>query len=104
MPHRYAKEKLSRIVYALATREGDVRDRLKAAYRDIRILTPEDVPPGMQSDLQEVKDWLVRYGPERYRGQLVQSALEHTLRRSRNGTARRIAEKLYAMNRRIRSR
>jgi hypothetical protein len=55
----------------------------------------------MRSELQEVKNWLVRYGPVRDQFGIAQGALEHTLRRSRNSTAQEVARKLYAMNRRI---
>ena len=74
MAYRYAKEKLARIVYVLATGEGDVRARLKRAYRDIRILEESDVPEDMREDLSAIKKWMVRYGVLRNRWGMVPCA------------------------------
>ncbi len=95
--HKYAREKLRNAVYLLATGEGDVRSRLRRVYRHIRGVNPGDVPSDMKRDLQWVKNEMVKFGPLVDRYGVVLDAHEHTMRRIRNSTGKKIAERIYSM-------
>lgn len=84
----------------LAIGEGDVRERLRSAFRPLRMLREEEVPAEMRADFSWVMHQLTRHGPEVGSDETVyKTAVDHTMSRIRNATARKIAERIYALNR-----
>lgn len=97
---RYSRvrEKLSNALHRLATREGDVRQRLRAAHVPLAQLTARELPPELLEDWQGIMHRLTRRGPERdAAGDALNSALEHTMQSIRNGTGRVIANDIYRL-------
>jgi hypothetical protein len=93
------KEKVRSSVYRLAVGEGDVRDRLRRAYKELRSLRREDVPPELLDEWKSILSALTRLGPERDSdGDIYQTSITHTLSRIRNSTGRKIAERIWALN------
>ena len=84
----------------LALGKGDVRDRLRSAYKVIRILHEEEIPSALRKDWHWVMKQLTKYGPEVDRvGTVYATAIDHTMSRIRNSTGSRIAERIYQMHR-----
>lgn len=99
--HR-CREKFNAALYCLAVREGDVRERLRGAYRYLRMLSEDEVPSHLQGEWGEILEALTRHGPELGpNGEVYQNALGHTLHRIRNSTGRRIAERIYVLVRQV---
>jgi hypothetical protein len=97
---RYSRvrEKLSKALYRLATREGDVRQRLRAAHWVLNQLRVNELPPELREDWQSIMHRLTRLGPEcGPNGDVWADALEHTMSRIRNGTGRLIANDVYRL-------
>ena len=96
------REKYYAALYALAVREGDVRQRLRGAHRQLRMLREEEVPVGHRKEWALILGMLVKRGPIRGpAGEVYKSALDHTLDRMRNSTGRKIAERIYSLVRSI---
>ena len=94
------REKFAGALRRLAIGEGDVRERLRGAYWYLHQLTERDNPPDLRDDWQQIIEELTRRGPELDRhGEVVETALTHTLGRMRNGTGRRIAERIHMIAR-----
>jgi len=94
--------KFNAALYALAVREGDVRARLRCAYRELRSLREDEVPVRLRTEWHAVLKELTRRGPSYFStGEVHQSAIDHTLNRMRNKTGRRIAVKIYALVRSV---
>jgi hypothetical protein len=84
----------------LAIGEGDVRGRLRSAFKPLRMLREEEVPIEMRSDFLWVMRQLTRLGPEvGPDGTMYKTAVDHTMSRIRNITGRKIAERIYKLNR-----
>jgi len=99
---RYS-EKLHSAIYALAVREGDVRSRLEGAYFYLRQLSERDVPATAREEFFYLVNALTRAGPDRSPdGEVYRSAVSNTLRNIQNRTARRYAERLFALYRELR--
>ena len=96
--YKYAREKLGHAVYILAIGEGDVRSRLRRTHRHIRMLGTHNLPVDLHEELQWVKYSMTKYGALKDRYGPVLNALEHTMRRIRNTTGKKIAEKIWSMN------
>ena len=80
--------------------EGNVRERLRIAFKTLRMLREEEVPPEMRPDLSWVMHQLTRLGPEvGPDGTVYKTAVDHTMSRIRNVTGRKIAERIYRLNR-----
>ncbi|CAE6740158.1 hypothetical protein R75465_02232 [Paraburkholderia aspalathi] len=97
---RYSRvrEKLSNALLRLATREGDVRQRLRAAHWPLNQLTAKELPPELLEDWQSIMHQLTRRGPERdATGDVLNSALEHTMQSIQNRTGRVIANDIYRL-------
>lgn len=94
---RYA-EKLRSATYLLAVGEGDVRDRLRRAYKEIRSLSKRDIPPRVLEEWASILSALTRLGPRLdFDGSVWQTSVDHTLSRIRNSTGRKIAERILAL-------
>src|SRR5450830_43733 len=99
--NRYA-EKLKAAVYALAVREGDVRERLHGAHFYLRQLHNHEIPEHARHELASILQGLTRkgpvFGPE---GEVYSTAVRNTLNSIRNQTGRGYAERIFALYREI---
>lgn len=86
----YALEKLRVAAYFLAIGEGDVRSRLKEAYRHMTAVFPRDIPASLRPEFEEIVRSLTKH-PKRHE---QDSALDHTLSRMRNRTGSKIAQRI----------
>jgi len=86
---QYAYSKISEAVNILATHPGDVRKRLSAAYCRFCEASPEMLPPHIRSELEWVREQLNRF-PARH----GEGTLQATLRRIRNSTGVKIANRI----------
>lgn len=94
--HSYAVEKLTDALECLATLPGDVRERLLVAYECIVPLEEIDLPAYLHKDWQWVFQQLTRYGPVfDHKGVLREGSVQHTLRRIKNSTGSKIAQRIY---------
>lgn len=89
------KEKFRRALYCLAVSEGDVRDRLRGAYDQIRLLRDDEVPPEIRQEWLCILKDLTKHGPFIQSDLILKNDLDHTLGRMKNKTARKIAERIY---------
>lgn len=102
MPRRYSRcrEKLMVAEHKLAVGEGDVRERLRSAFKVLNTLQDDELPLGMRADWSWVMKQLVRFGPKIGRdGTIYKTAVDHTMSRIRNSTGKKIAERIYKLNR-----
>ncbi len=84
----------------LAIGKGDVRERLRSAFKLLRMLREEEVPEEMKSDFSWIMRQLTRHGPEvGPDGTVYKTAVDHTMSRIRNVTGRKIAQRIYKLNR-----
>src|SRR5690606_41936515 len=87
--------KYSAALYALAVGEGDVRQRLRGAYRQLRMLREDEVPESHRKEWARILSLLVKRGPVRGpSGEVYKDALNHTIDRMRNTSGRKIAEQI----------
>ena len=91
-------------VYKLAVGEGDARSRLRSVYRDIRSIGDGDLPVELLADHIWIVDQMTKFGGEvGPDGTVYKTALENTMARIRNSTARKIAERIVSVNRTLSS-
>ena len=99
---RRCREKFQAALYRLAVGEGDVRQRLRGAYRYLRMLSEEEVPVDLRTEWRSIQDALTRRGPDiAVDGTVYKNSIDNTLAHMRNVTGRRIAERIYALARAI---
>lgn len=96
MQYAYASSNMIKTLDCLATGPGDVRDRLLSAYSIFWILTEEHFPEHLRGDFRFVLKELNKFGPvyDERTGAMKRDAVEETLRRIRNRTGVKIANKL----------
>jgi len=95
----YGREKFIEAVEKLATGEGDVRQRLRSAYRALRILRLQNLPEDMRGDWRWVQHQMTRFGPLRHKdGEVWRGSVENTMSRIRNRTGSEIAKRIYRMH------
>ena len=100
--YQRCREKFNAAIYRLAVGEGDVRDRLRGAYRYLQMLSERDVPPHLRKELASILTSLTRYGPEvDSDGSVYRKSIDHTLSRIRNSTGRKIAKQICALAREL---
>lgn len=100
MRSRAYVDKFNRALYALAVQEGDVRSRLESAYTVLRRVRIEDVPEKHREELTKILQLMISKGPSEerfYDGTPMKDAIANTMSRMKNKTARKIAERIYAM-------
>ena len=85
----YFNEKLSDAVIELATGPGDVRSRLYSILPKILILSGYSLPPELKKELNWIQDKLTEKNKTQYGYDLGR-----TLRRMRNNTGSKIAERI----------
>jgi len=100
--NRRCREKFHTALYRLTVGEGDVRDRLRGAYRYLKMLSEDEVPPKLREEWASILQALTRQGPEvGPNGEVYRSSIDHTMSRIKNRTGRAIAERIYALVREI---
>ena len=87
----YFSGKVSRAVELLANGPGDIRERLLGAGMQMLIIPPECIPEHLREDLRWVKKQLTRYGVD---GTSGREKLHATMRRSRNSSGVKIAQRI----------
>ena len=96
MPHSYAASKLSDAVHTLVVSPGNVRERLRLASGALTLLSPAHFPPNLRSDFVDLCADLSKYGPViSYDGSIQEGAISNTLRRIRNRTGSKLAQRVY---------
>lgn len=94
--YKYAYEKFVAALESLATRTGDVRERLAGAYFHFHTVRDKHLPGYLQHDYQWVLKQLMRYdpvvGPD---GIVIRNSLDETLRRIRKSTGTKIAKRIF---------
>ena len=94
----YIREKLFLSILTFCKSPGDVRSRLKLAYYHFHVLRPDDFPEDFQKEWAEILDSLTKYGPKiGFDGKPYMGGLDHTLKRMRNSTGSKIAEKIFEL-------
>jgi hypothetical protein len=89
------REKFRRALFYLAVSEGDVRDRLRKAYAQLDTLRDDEVPQEVRAEWASILEELTKRGPLIHADRVIKDALDHTLGRMKNKTARKIAERVY---------
>ncbi len=92
----YFNEKLSDAVIELATGPGDVRSRLYSILPKILILSGHSLPPELKKELNWIQDKLTEKDKTQYGYDLGR-----TLRRMRNNTGSKIAERIVDLQFRV---
>lgn len=94
--------KYNAALYALAVREGDVRQRLRGAYNALQSLREDEVPEDHRKEWALILSMLVKRGPLLGpAGEVYKNALDHTLDRMKNSSGRKIAERIYSLVRKV---
>ena len=97
-PHGYAVEKLMLTLECLATHPGDARQRVLAASFQFLRLREENFPEAHRSEWRWVVKQVTKCGPLLdHKGEPWRGSVENTMRRIRNSTASKIADKLYKL-------
>lgn len=92
------KGKFRSALYYLAVGEGDVRNRLRRAYFQIKSLREDEVPQNIRQEWLEVMRDLTARGALIESGVALRSDVDNTLDRMKNRTARKIAERIYRIS------
>ncbi len=96
--YQYALEKLSTAVRCLIVGEGDARSRVLLAYRAFGYLALDQFPPTAQEEYQQIINELTKRDPEgewEEREWAEYGPAQANLRRMKNRTASKIAERIY---------
>lgn len=97
-PYSYTHEKLSAAIQCLATHPGDVRERLADAFMSFHTLTEKDFPKEYRKDWTWIHKELTRFGPiVNDRGEVRRGSVDNTMRRIKNKTASKIAERIVKL-------
>ena len=92
----YAKEKLCVVMHELAAGKEDVRSRLLNAFMIFHTLKVDDFPLEFREEWKWIEGQLTKYGPLcDCNGKEILGSAENTMRRIRNSTGKRIAEKIF---------
>ena len=108
--YSYALEKFNRAIYTLATGREDVRRRLLHVFRgELMMIRQEHLPERCRDDFQWIEKTITKFD-ESSKGQkeyfqtpngrydhLIPGRIEATLRRIKNSTGEKIAEKIYGI-------
>jgi len=94
--YSYTNEKLFQAIEILATGRGDVRARLWPAFLAVHTLTIDNFPEDLRDDWQFIYDNLTKYEPiYNHEGKVSVGSVQNTLRRIKNKTGSKIAEKFF---------
>ncbi|MFM0060978.1 hypothetical protein PQR64_35730 [Paraburkholderia phytofirmans] len=71
---------------------------MRAAHWTLNQLAAQELPPELRKDWERIMQRLTRKGPERdAAGDVLNSALEHTMQSIRNSTGRDFANDIYGL-------
>ena len=99
MRYKRCRERFTLAIRLLAIGEGDVRSRLRFAYKHLRRLSPHEVPPFAKTEFRNILSSLTQRGTARGTdGTIYKTALDHTLSRMRNSTGRDIAVRIFELH------
>lgn len=97
----YAREKLGQAIYELTVGEGDIKSRLRKAFRCMIALSEKDFPQKLRKDWQSIKNRLTKR-ESRYKGtQFDEGSFEATIFGMHKKTAVKIAADLVELNDRL---
>lgn len=92
------REKFRRALYYLAVQEGDVRDRLRSAYNQLRLLREDELPEELRDEWKDILHQLTKKGGCIHEsGYVIKNSLDQTLDGIGNKNGRKIAERIYRM-------
>ena len=101
----YAREKISLAIYILATAPGGIKKRLLSAFNECIAVQDDDFPEDLRGDWSWINNQMTKFGPVKdAQGTVLIGQCENTMRRIRNSTAVKIAEKLFALEDELRDR
>jgi len=96
--HSYAHEKLFEALHALALGSGDIRSRLEIAFTSFYVLEKHHFPQKFQEDWEWIMKEMTKFGSVyRADGREWRSPVQHTMKRIRNKTGVKIAEKIFEL-------
>ena len=96
--YNYAREKLLLSVNILATSQGDVRSRLLEAYAEFHPLRKKHFPESLKKEWEWIDHSLTKFAPVYdASGEVTANAIENTLKRIKNTTGKKIAEKIFQL-------
>lgn len=98
---RYALEKLSLAEYELAVGPGDVRSRLRSAYKYLSPIFKMDFPPELQDDWLHIQNQLNTRTSKWQGTEFDEGSFRATLNRMRNSTGSKIAARIIDLKYRI---
>ena len=96
----HAHQRLSEAIFILATHPGDVRARLGQVFLAIHMILEDEIPVSCRNDWAWTMEQLVRFGPvyDKNRGGAVLiGTIENTMRRIKNSTGVKIAERFFKL-------
>ena len=79
-------------VHSLSVGEGDVRDRLRKSCLKLLLIPKADLPDEIIDDYKWFSDSITKF-----EAQYNEGRMEATLRRIKNSTGRKIADKVFLM-------
>lgn len=99
MQYDYAKNRISEAIKKLCISPGDVRSRLLVVNDLTSSLNPSHFPDNLLPLWLDIKKNMAKHGPmTNYAGKAVGGAVANTMRKIRNPTGVKIAEKLYELH------
>ena len=99
----YALQKLELAILDLETGQGDIRSRLKSAYKEhLHVINENDFPDSLKPEWKAIKKALTKKGPLKDdNGEVVQGSIDRTLHRMWNKTASKIANNILILRDRL---
>ena len=94
MDKNYIIEKLTNAMESLTLGPGDIRSRLITAHQCMFTLREDDFPSYLPAEWSWIKRQLTKYGPVVGPNGQFRDSVENTMRKVRNQTGVRIAERI----------
>jgi hypothetical protein len=93
----YTEKKLFEYLHTLATHEGNVRERIAAAFTfTIPVLVENDFPQEQYAEWVSINKEIRKFGPHLdVAGRPIISDIENSMRKMKNKTATRLAKKIF---------
>ena len=94
--YSYTRQNLFSAISILSTFPGDVRSRINSAYQAFHPLETHHFPDEFKKDWEWVIKSITKYGPKlNYKNEIELGSVEHTMRRIKNNTGTKIADKIF---------